>query len=306
MTLFRRDTFPLAAALLAAPLVKARADAAPEAIPLWPGSPPGDGHGPASPERIGRHGQLTNVRTPRLILHRPARSNGMAVIVVSGGGYHSIELGKESGPAALWLASQGVTAFELVYRLPGQGWPADATFADGFRAVRIVRALAARLGFGSNRVGVLGFSAGAHLAGMLAVGSALGGYAGVDETDRLSARPDFAALIYPVLTMMPPWNRTQAFRRLLGDAPSEAACAACSVERHVDATCPPMFLAQAADDLVAPVENSTLMLGSLLRAKQLPEMHIFPRGGHGWGLGPPGSEVAAWPGLYARWTAHRT
>src|ERR1700744_6405098 len=90
--------------------------------------PPGGGEGPARPERIGPHGQISRVRTPRLILRRPAQPNGAAVIVVGSGGYHSIELGQESGPAARWLNAQGVTAFELVYRLPAEGWPSNATF----------------------------------------------------------------------------------------------------------------------------------------------------------------------------------
>jgi hypothetical protein len=105
MTLSRRDALPLVAGLLASPLVCARAEVASAEISLWPGPPPG-GDGPASPEQIGRHGQVIHVHTPRLILHRPAQPNGTAVIVVSG--YHSIELGKESTPTAGWLASQGV------------------------------------------------------------------------------------------------------------------------------------------------------------------------------------------------------
>jgi acetyl esterase/lipase len=239
-------------------------------------------------------------------MHRPAEPNGTAVIVVGGGGYHSIALGQESAPSARWLASQGVIAFELVYRLPNDGWPRNAPFADGLRAVRVVRAQAARFGFNSKRVGVLGFSAGAHLAGMTAVGASLGAYAPIDAADRLSACPDFAALIYPVLTMMPPWNTTQAFQHLLGDDATAAACAVYSVERQVRPGCPPIFLAQAADDPVSPIENSLLMFAAARQAGMPPEMHVFRRGGHGWGLGTPGSEVAAWPQLYANWMTHLT
>jgi acetyl esterase/lipase len=303
MTLFRRDTIPLVAAILASPMIVARAEGAPEEIPLWPGPPPGGGAGPARQERIGRHGQVSNVRTPRLILHRPAEPNGAAVIILGGGGYHSIELGQESGPAARWLRARGVTAFELVYRLPGEGWPSNATFADGLRAVRLVRARAGQFGYDEGRIGVLGFSAGAHLAGMTAVGAAVGAYPPVDAADALSARPDSAALIYPVLTMLPPWNHTQAFTRLLGDGASLAACAGYSVERQVKPNCPPVFLAQAADDPIAPTENSVLMFAALRQAGLPAEMHIFREGGHGWGLGIAGSEVAAWPSLYATWAA---
>ena len=303
MTLSRREALPLVAALVAAPSIAARADPAPVEIPLWPGLPPGGGPGPAAPERLGSRGQVTHVRVPRLLLHRPAQPNGMAVIVVAGGGYHSIERGQESEPAALWLAACGVTAFELVYRLPDDGWPVDATFADGLRAVRLVRAQAAGYGVDPRRIGMMGFSAGAHLAGLTAAGASIGAYPPLDAADRMSARPDFAALIYPVLTMMPPWNRTQAFRRLLGDGATGAACAAYSVERQIRTGTPPVFLAQAADDPIAPIENSTLAFAALRTAGIAPEMHIFRSGGHGWGLGASGSEVAAWPGLYARWAA---
>jgi acetyl esterase/lipase len=216
-----------------------------------------------------------------LILRRPAQPNGAAVIVVGSGGYHSIELGQESGPAARWLNAQGVTAFELVYRLPAEGWPSNATCADGLRAVRVARAQAARFGYDAGRIGILGFSAGAHLAGMTAVGATLGAYAPVDAADALSPRPASAALIYPVLTMLPPWNHTQAFKRLLGDGASVAACAAYSVECQVKPDCPPAFLAQATDDPVAPIENSLLMFAALRQAGLLPEMHIFRQGGHG-------------------------
>ena len=92
--------------------------------------------GPAAAERLGSRGQVTHVRVPRLLLHRPAQLNGMAVIVVASGGYHSIERGQHSEPAALWLAALGVTGFELVYRLPDDAWPVDTTVADGLRAVR--------------------------------------------------------------------------------------------------------------------------------------------------------------------------
>ena len=301
MPLLRRDTFPLVATLLASRSVTAKAETTPETIPLWRGLPPGGGSGPAAAEQLGRHGQVTSIRVPRLLMHRPLRPDGTAVIVVGGGGYHSIALGRESAPTARWLAMRGVTAFELVYRLPHEGWPRDATFADGRRAVQVVRAQADRLGVNPNRIGVVGFSSGAHLAGMIAVGASLGRFAPIDATDRLVARPDFAGLIYPVLTMMPPWNQTKAFRQLLGDDPTAADCSVYSVDRQVKADGPTVFLAQAADDPIPPVENSILMLSSLRRAGLLPELHIFQHGGHGWGLGAPGSEVSAWPSLYSRW-----
>jgi acetyl esterase/lipase len=303
MILPRRHTLPLLAAMVAAPAAAAEPPGGePDTILLWPGMPPGGGRGPTRPEHIGQRGQIADVHVPRLILHRPATPNGRAVVVVAGGGYRGIGLGTESGPAARWLAGQGIMAFELIYRLPGEGWPRNAAFADGARAIRLVRSQSASLGIDGNHIGMLGFSAGAHLVGMTAAGASACAYPAVDAADALSARPNSAGLIYPVLTMMPPWNQTEAFRRLLGDGASNALCAAYSVERQVQTGCPPLFLAQAADDPVSPVENRLLMFAAARRAGLLPEMHIFQHGGHGWGMGVAGGETAAWPDLYSGWS----
>ena len=281
-------------------LVHLHAGAAPPgAIALWPGAPPG-GAAPG-PQRDSAKGSITQVAQPYLIVHRPARPNGMAVLLVSGGGYAHIEAGKESGPAADWLQAQGITAFELVYRLPREGGGVDAPFQDGQRAMRVIRARAAEWRIDPARIGMLGFSAGAHLAGMTAVQPDAARYAPVDAADRVSARPDFAVLLYPVLTMRRPFDTTHAKKELLGTHPTQAARDAMSVELHVDARTPPAFIAQALDDPIAPPENSRLMAAALDRAGVPVELHLFQHGGHGWGLGRAGSEPAAWPRLLLAW-----
>jgi acetyl esterase/lipase len=280
------------------------ANAAPKIIPLWPGHPPGTSSGPPGAEDVGGKGQLSNISEPRLIAHIPAKPSGMAAIVMAGGGYRSVEIAMESEPCARWLASMGVAAFELVYRLPREGWGGGAPFFDGHRAVRLVRSMASSIGFDTARIGVIGFSAGGHLAGLTAVRSDMkryASYAPVDSADEVSPRPDFAGLIYPVLTMLPPWNHTQSFRQLFDAGATEREWDVMSVERHVGPDCPPVFLAQAADDPISPVQNSLLMFDAVKDAGMFPELHIFPHGGHGWGLGAPGSEEAAWPGLFETW-----
>ena len=277
--------------------------APPGAIVLWPGAPPG-GAAPG-PQRDSAKGSITQVGQPYLIAHRPAQPNGTAMLLVSGGGYAHIEAGKESGPTASWLQARGVTAFELVYRLPREGGGVAAPFQDGQRAMRVIRARAAEWGIDPARIGMLGFSAGAHLAGMTAVQPDAALYAPVDALDAVSARPDFAVLLYPVLTMQPPFDTTHAKKQLLGSHPAQAARDAWSVERHVDARTPPMFIAQALDDPIAPPENSILMAAALRRAGVPVELHQFRHGGHGWGLGKPGSEPAAWPRLLLAWLQAR-
>jgi acetyl esterase/lipase len=286
------------AMLAAADRVKAQP--APETIDIWPAAPSG-GPGPSGPETVSAKGSLTNVSRPRLNAWRPAQPNGTAVVVIAGGGYAHIEAGHESTPACEWLQSLGVTAFELIYRLPQDGWKPLAPFQDGQRAMRVVRARAAAFAIDPARIGVIGFSAGGHLAGMTAVRPEAQLYQREDVSDDVPARPDFAALIYPVLTMMPPFDQTHAKREILGPTPSAAESEAWSVERHVDGHAPPMFLAQAADDPISPVDNSLIMINALRAARVRGELHMFQSGGHGWGMGRPGTAEQAWPNLFAVW-----
>jgi acetyl esterase/lipase len=299
-----RLTLLAAAGLTAAP-PPALARARPEILPLWP-NVPSDAGLLLPPEARDARGAWRHVSAPRLVVHRPARFSratpglaGTAIVVVAGGGYGRIDAGAESGPACRWLQSLGATAFELIHRLPGDGWPAAAPFEDGRRAMRIVRSRAAAEGF--SRIGLLGFSAGAHLAGMTAVRP--GADRGRDAVDAVSARPDFAAMIYPVLSMMPDVDGTGTRRRLLGHNPGQREREAFSVERQVGEGTPPVFLTQSADDPLAPIDHSLMMFTALRTAGIAAALHVFPRGGHGWGMGRAGTGTAAWPELLADWLA---
>jgi acetyl esterase/lipase len=273
-----------------------------EQIALWSKNTMPDQLGTREEEIITGKGSVTNVSNPRLIVHRPKNPNGTAILVISGGGYAHIELGKESTPTANWLQSEGVTAFEIIYRLPQENRKTtNVPFEDAQRAMRLIRNSAKNYAIDPHKIGILGFSAGGHLAGMIATQPNKKFYEPIDAIDSISARPDFIGLIYPVISMLPPNNKTHAFKSILGANPSTSEEVAFSVERQVNAHTSPTFLAQAVDDPISPVENSILMNSALKKANVSVEMHLFQTGGHGWGLGRKGSEEVAWPGLFKEW-----
>jgi acetyl esterase/lipase len=273
----------------------------PTRVDLWPGSPPGGG-GPGGPERLyksGSHaGAVSNVSVPRIEVYKPAHPNGTAVIVIGGGGYARIGMAQEVMATATWLASQGITPVVLYYRLPADHWPAVAPFQDAQRAIRVLRAHAREFGVNPARIGVIGFSAGGNLAGIAETRSAADFYPAVDDADRHSARPDFAALIYPVISLQQPFDTTRSGRELSTQAD---AVQAYSVQLHVTPKTPPTFLAQAEDDPISNIGNSRIMFAALKQNGVETELHVFAKGGHGWGMGTPGSEVSAWPQLFLAW-----
>lgn len=272
-----------------------------EVITLWPGAMPGGGT-VSGPEKVGSEGSATgsvsNVTVPRMVVVRPKNPNGAAVLVIGGGGYFRIQIGSAAMPTAQWLAERGITAFVLYYRLPGDGWNADAPFQDGQRAMRLLRGNWKTLGIDPKRIGVLGFSAGGHLAGTLATRGAHDFYPPADAVDAQSAVPDFAALIYPVVSMRAPIDTTRTFRELRGLPDFRDAF---SIEANVTAATPPVFLAHAADDPIASPGHSLRLHAAMLAAKRPVELHLFETGGHSFGLGKKGSAVEAWPGLFETW-----
>lgn len=303
-SLHRRELVLGAAALASVAPVRADPIAAIGApateIALWPDRPPG-GPGPGGVEQVSPGGAVANVVRPRMVVQRPAKPNGAAVLILGGGGYRRIGIAKESQPTADWLRGYGVTTFILYYRLPGDGWPMLAPFQDAQRAMRLIRAKADEFGLDGSQIGIIGYSAGGHCAGMTSIRPDAALYQPVDDADAQSARPDFAGLIYPVLTMMPP-NRTRiSTLTLLGPSPTLEASAEWSVNLHVTDDAPTTFLAHATDDPIAPVENSLFMFSALRRVHVPVEMHVFRSGGHGFNLGAPGAEDHAWPRLFATW-----
>lgn len=284
-----------------------------EVIELWPGTPPGatgapivrkiddQSHDPSNPDRW-----IRGIDRPTLVVRRPAKPNGAAVLLIPGGSYWFEAYDNEGTSQADWLNARGITAFILLYRLPHEGWQhrEDVPLQDAQRAMRLIRSRARQFGILPDRVAVLGFSAGGHLAGSLAARHAESVYARVDEADRLSARPDIAGLIYPVVSLDASFTHAGSRDALLGPDATEAARRARSVELRVTEDMPPTFLVHAADDQVVPPANSIALFGAMQAKARPVALHIFDRGGHGFGVHPPASEpVSAWPGLFAAFGA---
>lgn len=279
-------------------------------LPVWAAEPPGGvpaglhqsvtSRGPDPHERTVDH-----ITSPEMAVFAPnagaKAGNGAAILLCQGGGYVHIAQ-SAAVPAALTAA--GYTVFDLLYRLPGDGWTAgpDAPFADAVRAIRRIRADAAKYGVDPHRIGVMGFSAGGHVAASLATRFSEPPYRAVDAIDELPARPDFAVLSCPVITMQPPFVHVGSCEQLLGRAPTGPARAAHSCELFVTSATPPCFLVHADDDPVVPADNSLLMVSAFRRAGVPAELHLFREGGHGMGPNLPKTLPASlWPGLFFAW-----
>jgi len=272
-------------------------------MPIWPGEPPGSGFAPQTLPADWPPVFVRNVARPKLHVFRPSRPNGDALLVVPGGAYQFVSISNEGVEIGARMTALGITVFVLTYRLPGEGWVhrADVPLQDAQRAMRVIRSRAARFGVDERKVGVLGFSAGGHLAATLATQHAEQTYAAVDSADERSARPFAAGLVYPVVTMLKPWTHELSRDLLLRKAPTEADVERRSAERHVDAATPPAFIVHAMDDPAVPVENSLRMMNAMREAHRPVEAHFLQEGGHAFGVGYPGTPSAHWIELFSAW-----
>jgi acetyl esterase/lipase len=260
---------------------------------LWPDGAPGAiGAEPADQPKI------TVYRAP------VDRATGAAVVVCPGGGYGRLAADHEGRQVAEWLNSIGVSAFVLQYRL-GPRYRHPAPLLDAQRAIRTVRTRSAEWAVDPARIGILGFSAGGHLSATAATQFDPGRPDASDPIDRVSSRPDFAVLAYPVITLLDPAAHKGSRTNLLGDAPDRELVEHMSAERRVTPQTPPTFIFHTDDDPGVPVENALLFFSALKAARVPAELHVFAHGRHGVGLAAGDPVLSQWPQLCAQWMAGR-
>lgn len=266
-----------------------------ESLRLWPEQ------APVAPDRERvENGRVVQVDNPSLTPYWPDNPNGAAVVVYPGGGYVRLAYDKEGMQAVEWLNELGVAAFVVKYRLKEYGHPAP--LLDGLRAVRYVRTHAATWGLDPERIGVLGFSAGGHLAGSVALRSDFTHASLADDPwGRVSARPDFAMLLYPVVTLEKPYAHEGSVHALLGESPSDEQRREHSLEHQAEAGIPPLFLVHGNQDGSVPVQNSLMLYEAALPHSPRSELHVYQTDRHGFGLLPGQGTASNWPEAAAEW-----
>ena len=284
----------VAALLIAVPAVLAGQNPPPilqepQTIPLWQGRAPG-ALGEA-PEDI-----------PTLTIYMPPNTTGpmTAVVVAPGGGYRALSMNKEGRLPAAYLNSVGVAAFVLKYRL-GPKYPHPIELGDMQRAIRTIRSKAAEWHIAPDRIGVMGFSAGGHLASTASTSFDKGSAAAADAIDRASSRPDFAILGYPVITLTEAWTHQGSRLNLLGEKPDADLARSLSTDTRVTKDTPPTFLFHTNADTGVPAENSIHYFLALRKAGVPAEMHIFKDGPHGVGMPMNDPALSEWPKVLTNW-----
>jgi acetyl esterase/lipase len=262
-------------------------DKPPALQPIWPGDNDKD--------------------APGIYVYRAAadKANGAAVVICPGGGYGGLAMSYEGHDVARWLNTLGVTGVVLKYRhAPKYRHPIP--LQDAQRALRTVRAHAHEWKIDPGRVGILGFSAGGHLASTAGTHYDAGDPGAKDAIDRLSCRPDFMILVYPVITMTDPYTHKGSRNNLLGPNPDAKLIDLLSNEKQVTPKTAPTFLAHTSEDTAVPPQNSVLFYEALVRSKVPAEMHIYEKGRHGLGMNQqPKLPFSSWPERCAAWLAGR-
>jgi acetyl esterase/lipase len=284
--------FMLAAPLGARQRGAAPPPASPQEIVLWEGGAPG---------ALGK----ADTDIPTLTAYRaPRAANGTAVVIAPGGGYQNLAMEHEGRQFAYWFNAMGVTAFVLKYRL-GPRYHHPIELGDAQRAIRTVRARAAEFGIVADRIGMMGFSAGGHLTSTAGTHFDNGKADASDPIERMSSRPDFLILGYPVISFDAAITHAGSLRNLLGEKPDPKLVEDLSNDLRVTPQTPPTFIFHTTNDNGVPVENSVRFYLALRKAKVPVEMHVFESGPHGVGMALNDPALSQWPQLLMTWLRSR-
>jgi acetyl esterase/lipase len=264
-----------------------------QVLTLWSGAAPG-----------AQGSEDADIPTITVFLPRTMRDGTPGVVVCPGGGYQNLASNHEGRQVANFLNSLGITAFVLKYRL-GPKYHHPVELDDVQRAIRTLRSHAAEWRLDPSRIGVMGFSAGGHLAMSASTWADSGNPQAPDAVDRASSRPDFAVLGYPVISMTAEWTHKGSQRNLLGDTPDPELARRLSGENAVTKDTPPTFIFQTNEDTTVPAENAVAYYLALRKAGVSAELHVFEKGAHGVGLANDIPALAPWSSLLATWLRGR-
>ncbi len=278
-----------------------------ETIQLWSGEIPN--HQKTNEVETQEKGDILwikNVQEPSLEIYLPTKRNatGKAMVICPGGGYQGLAYDWEGTDIAKWLNSKGIAAFVLKYRLPKSNSIIighKAPLQDAQRAIRLVRHNSEKWNVSKNQIGIMGFSAGGHLASTLGTHYNDGENSLPSTIDSLSARPDFMALIYPVITMRASYTHKGSRNNLLGENPKQELIDFYSNELHVNKNTPPTFIVHSTNDKGVSVMNSILFYQALVKEEIYSEMHIYPKGGHGFSLAIERGHLQTWTDRLSEW-----
>ena len=256
-------------------------------LPLWPNGAPNSNELSGAEQRQN-NGEVSNVTEPTLTVYPAARPNGMAIIMCPGGGYSRLAMNHEGHDMAPWLNTQGITYAVLKYRMPNGHH--EVPLSDAEQAIRLLRGHAAEWGVNPQRVGIMGASAGGHLAASLAT---------LYSSDK--SRPDFQILFYPVISMQKGITHGGSRKNLLGESPSQKLEQKYSLERQVSPRTPQAFIMLSSDDDVVPPINGIGYFLALRDHKVPASLHAYPTGGHGWGFRDSFTYKRQWTEELEKW-----
>lgn len=256
-------------------------------LPLWPAGAP-NSNGLTGTEEDLEGGRVANVIKPSITVYKADKPNGMAIIMCPGGGYARLAMNHEGHDMAPWLNAQGITYIVLKYRMPNGHY--EVPLSDAEQAIRLVRQHAKEWNIRPDRIGIMGASAGGHLAASLAT------LYSSNET-----RPDFQILFYPVISMVPGVTHGGSRQNLLGNNPSQELEDRYTLEKQVNERTPQAFIMLSADDGAVPPANGIHYFEALLQHQVPATLHVYPTGGHGWGFRDAFTYKRQWTGELEKW-----